>query len=145
MNVVIGSSCFGCEHFNMGVAESCGCCKFGCLPKRACFCFNLRPAALHSREGIKPQEVKLIFASEEAGNIAWGVLLPKTSCAEGERPGPVTVGPVANRNGTRARAASNRVSAARGHVQLQKCSQTSPYRRADCRLIAATTSEHCLK
>lgn len=31
------------------------------------------------------QEIALIFASEENGNIAWGVAIPRSSCAAGER------------------------------------------------------------
>jgi len=31
------------------------------------------------------QEVALLFANEENGNIAWGVVVPKTSCAYGDR------------------------------------------------------------
>ncbi|CAE7838898.1 moxd2 [Symbiodinium sp. CCMP2592] len=31
------------------------------------------------------QEVQLIFASEQSGHIEWGTLLPRKSCAEGER------------------------------------------------------------
>ncbi|CAE7838895.1 moxd2 [Symbiodinium sp. CCMP2592] len=31
------------------------------------------------------QEVQLIFASEQSGHIEWGILLPRKSCAEGER------------------------------------------------------------